>query len=318
MTWTLLVGLSACTGGGETLDTAPEATVTPYIYEQDEPVAPALSPAEVELAATEVLASLLELNAAPIVDAYFLAMAGQQGDCPDYYQNDGNVYWYDYCYADDGSYFSGYGFGYLYEDTAADGYLYNGGAVYTVAEVTTSQGYTFSGGGNAQALVATADMESGAHAVPHTIYSSVVSGAFAYDGPSAAGTWLESALTPDLTLYSYRIPENEIYPGYYGTVMQANGGVGGFVGEVSAAVLDSFTVMTSPLTACPVEPAGMLSVRDTEGVWYDILFDNTTEEGETMDPDLCDGCGTIYVQGEAAGEACVDTSVLTAWEVSPW
>ncbi len=314
---TLILAALACTTDVP-IEEQP-ASPTPYIYEAEDSVTPELSVDDVETALSEVMGTLLSLNGSPAVDAYFSSMAGQQGDCPDYYENEGNVYWYDYCYSDDGSSFSGYGFGYLYEDYEEGGYFYNGGTVFTVAEVTTGDGNSFSGGGSAQDLHLVVNEEAEVHALYHEAWSSSISGAFSYDGPEGAGTWLNEDISPDLALVVYLVPENEVYPGYNGKLVQVQGGVGGFVGEVSAAVADNFTVWSGGMNLCPAEPMGMLSVRDTEGVWYDVVFDNVNQDdGETMDPDLCDGCGTVYVQGQAQGEACVDTTLLTDWTVAPW
>lgn len=314
---TLILAALACTTE-PVMEEQPDAP-TPYIYEVEEGVSPSLDVGDVELALSEVMGTLLTLNGAPAVDAYFLAMAGQQGDCPDYYENNGNVYWYDYCYADDGSSFSGYGFGYLYEDYLEGNYFYNGGTVFTVAEVTTADGSTFSGGGSAQNLHLISDVESEGVALYHEAWSSSVSGAFGYDGPEGQGTWMDSDLNPDLQIIAYLVPESDLYPNYFGHQIQIQGGVGGFVGEVSAVVADNFTVWSGGMNLCPEEPMGMLSVRDTEGIWYDVLFDNVNQDaGETVDPAECDGCGTVYVQGEAQGQACVDTTLLTDWTVTPW
>ena len=314
---TLILSALACTTDAP-IEEQP-GIPTPYIYETEEEVSPALSVDDVETALSEVMATLLTLNGAPPVNAYFASMAGQQGDCPDYYENDGNVYWYDYCDSDDGTSFNGYGFGYLYEDFQDSGYFYNGGTVYTVAEVTRADGSTFSGGGSAQDLYLVVDEDAGVHDLYHEAWSSSVSGAFSYDGPEGQGTWLSQDISPDLQIVVYLIPESEEYPSYNGKLVQLQGGVGGFLGEVSAAVADDFVVWSGALNLCPLEPMGMLSVRDTEGVWYDVVFDNVNQDsGETMDPALCDGCGTVYVQGQAQGQACVDTTLLTDWTVSPW
>ncbi|MSQ02588.1 MAG: hypothetical protein EXR71_11990 [Myxococcales bacterium] len=49
--------------------------------------------------------------------------------------------------------------------------------------------------------------------------------------------------------------------------------------------------------ACGERPSGSLGVRDDQGYWYDLRYDEST----------CDGCGTVWFDGrEDLGPACVD------------
>lgn len=310
--------LFACTTTvNDTTEPEPAVEPSPYIYDEGETEVPSLEIAEVEATLTEVLDLLPELSARPVVDAYSVAMTGQQSDCPDYYSgDDGSVYWYDYCTADDGTYFTGYGFNYVYVDTPSDGYLYNGEQVFTVSEITTPDGYTFTGGGSASDLIAHSDETA---EIPHTIYQSALQGAFSYDGPEAEGTWLASGVTPDLQMVAYDVPPNDVYPGYDGRVLVAVGSVSGLSGQISAVVFTDFGITSGLYTSCDLEPGGEVSVRDGDGLWYDVLFDGPTPfTEEVTDPADCDGCGTVYFRGQELGQACIDATVLTAWEVSPW
>ena len=51
-------------------------------------------------------------------------------------------------------------------------------------------------------------------------------------------------------------------------------------------------------------------MRGEDGSWYDVLFDGPNDLQPETPPDLCDGCGQVYYQGDAMGEACADFSAL--------
>ena len=298
--------LLACTAN-DAVDTA-DLVTSPYIYDEDEPAAPELSVEDVAGAVTELIGVLLNLNAGPILTAYEASMSGQQQDCPDYYEQDGSVYWYDYCYAADGSSFSGYGFLYDYVDHEQDGYIYNGQQVYTVSEIVDSEGATFTGGGGAQNLRLD---YVGTENVMHTTWSSVINGSFAYDGPGTADSWMGEGLAPDGVVYVTEIPE-EAGLGVWGRLIVADGGVGGLTGTANTVVVDTFHVWPAVFgNSCEIEPHGTVSVRDTEGLWYDLVFDGVEAwSEEVVDEADCDGCGTVYFHGDVLGEACVDVSGL--------
>lgn len=154
----------------------------------------------------------------------------------------------------------------------------------------------------------------------HTIWYSVLEGGFAYDGPEAAGTWMNEGIAPSLTLQIIEIPE-EADIGFSGRIFNAIGGVSGLAGTASTVVLDAFQVWPAAFgNSCPEEPHGIVSVRDDEGLWYDVVFDGAepwTEE--PIDPALCDGCGGIYFRGEKIGSTCVDVLDLPGVVgVEPW
>lgn len=64
---------------------------------------------------------------------------------------------------------------------------------------------------------------------------------------------------------------------------------------------------------CVQEPLGWIGLRDTDAVWYDLVFLPRTGDDITAPPyenphSVCDGCGTLYVRGVESGEICVDLS----------
>lgn len=279
-------------------------TPVPYVYDAEDPPAPELALADIEAAVDAAVPLLPALSANPVFPAYAQAIAGADAGCPSYYESDGNRYWYDQCTSDAGASFSGYSF-YVNYDGYDDGsgVPYDGDAVYGVAEVQTADGYTFVAGGSAVSLVQNAET--------YTVYYSSVHGGFSWDGPGAEGTWLEEGVAPDLDMYAYATE-----PGNFFLV---NGGIAR-VGGLDAVVFDTLVIFADGLgSACGSEPGGAMSVRDNDGNWYDVVFDGppSFEENEA-DPELCDGCGTAYFQGEAIGPVCADFTRLLDFEGAPW
>lgn len=306
----LLAFLAAgCGPVGPDVEDPQPAAPAPYIFEEDAPPVAELDAAELEVAIESAVALALTLNAGPVFPAYDAAMAGAEEACPAYYSAEGSRYWYDSCTASSGAIYSGYSFYQLYDDfDAGDGSLYDGQAVYGVAQIVTPDGYTYEAGGSAQNLVASG--------LGYTYFSSVIAGSFSWNGPEAAGTWLETGVSPDITMLGYTAPG-------YGNYMLLDGGLSGLGGLdaslLDTVVFDSVLLFSAALgSSCPTEPGGVVSVRDDSGNWYDVVFDGPTESGEVSDPDLCDGCGSAWFRGEPLGEVCADFSRLLDWEVSPW
>ncbi|MCB9761626.1 MAG: hypothetical protein H6739_17410 [Alphaproteobacteria bacterium] len=285
-----------------------------YIYEESDPPAPSLSIAQVEDAITEAVVGAFDLNAQPVIAGYQAAMVGQEEGCPDYYANEDNTYWYDYCYSEDGSYFSGYGFIYHYDRVEnGDGYLVSGDYVYLVADIVNGDGHAFSGSGAAYNVQM--DWEGD---TPHTLYYSIVQGTFSYDGPEVSGTWMDEDIAPDLTILAYWVPE-DTSPQFHGGLVNLQGGVSGLSSEADTVVMDGVSIFQEGLASmCPIEPSGTISVRDPSGNWYDVIFDGPTEPGAAIDTSACDGCGAVFYRGERLGDACVDFSPLLDWEEQPW
>ncbi len=287
---------------------AAEAPV-PYLFEEEDPPVASVDVSDLEAAIASAVALTLSLNAGPVFPAYHAAMADTDGSCPDYYDYEGSQYWYDECSTPSGTSFSGYGFYQIYDDyDAGDGSIYNGHSLYGVARIETPDGETFVAGGSAYQLVATA--------VDYTYYVSQIAGSFAWDGQEASDTWLATELSPDLTMTAY-------VAGAYGSMVVADGGVSGLgaelaTGGLDTVVFDALTLMTDALTTCPTEPGGVVSVRDADGNWYDVVFDGPAEYGDTVNSTLCDGCGSAYFRGVYVGNVCADFSALVDWEVSPW
>ncbi|MDP2315715.1 MAG: hypothetical protein Q8P41_22650 [Pseudomonadota bacterium] len=302
----LVTALAGCPPAEPEVVVEPPDEPAPYIFEEEAPPVPELAAADLEVAIESAVALSLTLNAAPIFPAYTTAMVGAEPSCPAWYDYQGSQYWYDTCTASTGASFSGYSFYQFYDRyDAGDGSVYDGQAVYGVAQITTPEGYTYQAGGTAQNLVATGE--------GYVYFSSVIAGAFSWDGPEAAGTWLETGVSPDITLLGYVVPES-------GNYVSIDGGLSGLGGELDTVVFDAVVLFDfgDAGSPCPTEPSGVVSVRDSDGDWYDVVFDGPSEYGEAVDAELCDGCGSAWFRGEPLGEVCADFTSLLDWEASPW
>ena len=303
----MLVLLSLACSSEAPADSGAPAEPTPYLVDEEAPPAPALDAATLEGAIAEALAQAWTLRADPILLGYEAAMAHAEPGCPDYYSNDGNVYWYDQCTTSDGTRFDGYGFAQIYEGyDAGDGNLYDGFGLYGVARVTTPEGHRFVSGGSAYSL-RTANADT-------TTWQSVIQGTFSWDGAEASDSWKVGDLTPDLTLVAVGANANAL-----GRAVAIQGSVGGLEGPVNAVLFDGFLIYTAAWgSACAIEPGGGVSLRGEDGGWYDVLFDGPAEWGGSADAAACDGCGDAWFRGEPIGTVCMDATTLLRWEDSPW
>ena len=284
----------------------------PYIYEEEPLPSPAVDADMVAAAANAGLVRALELGAAPVFPAYKAAMAAADSGCPNYYDYNGSLYWYDNCMAEGGGSFSGYSFYQLYDhmDDGA-GSVYNGEGLSGVSQVVTADGHRFEAGGSAYYY----RIDHAAQSPDDATYStwiSVVQGAFGYDGTEAAGTWLTEGVAPDLTYYAAYVPALE------GRTAVVDGSVGGLSGDISYLVFDNLTLWSPEISTCPQEPGGGFSVRGSDGYWYDVTFDGATDWGQQVAAADCDGCGRLWFEGEELGTVCVDFSSALGWGDAPW
>lgn len=248
------------------------------------------------------------ITGAPVMVAYNTVMASADDGCPNYYELDGNVYWYDQCTTASGSQFSGYSFYYGYTDyDGGDGNIYNGAQLYGVAQVWDAEGHQLDLGGSAADMVLTAADGS------YTYWYSVVQGSFAWDGAGTEGTWVSPGMAPDLTLTAIE------YPAYDGHMFLVSGGVGGLSGAYETVVFDDLTLYDAGIGGdCPEEPGGTISVRDPNGYWYDVFLDGQLTTDDAVRDAACDGCAEVWYQGTSLGEVCADFTTLTTWEGAPW
>jgi hypothetical protein len=243
---------------------------------------------------------MLELDAAPLVDAYRNAMDGSEPGCPMFY-NDGDVaYWLDTCTAGSGATYDGYGL----DDVQlgidlGDGMLTDISTMGGVGIVTGPSGHTVDVNGFAQEIVQIS---------PDGLVSTsttLLSGDFWTDDPVADGTWLSDGVVPNVYVTRYGIVG-------VGEATVASGVLEGLSGEFPTVVFDDALISAESLgiTDCELEPTGSVSVQLPGGDWVDILFDPAVEGDVvvTEDASSCDGCGRAWHRTLELGPACFDFS----------
>ncbi|HHO51899.1 MAG TPA: hypothetical protein ENK18_13715 [Deltaproteobacteria bacterium] len=279
-----------------------------YIYEEESPPEPTASLAEISDALQDAIDTTLWVNAAPVSAAYNAAMATSSQQCPYFYTTPDGTYWYDSCTAPSGASFDGYVFAYEaqgvldpYSGMILDYWYAFGGATVSVP------------GGDRLELGGLALVQEGTinDGVDINVYVSQLQGSFAWDGAEAAGTWLETDIDPDLTLYITDIPLLNSASTF------VDGGFGGLDGW--AIAFDENIIFDEVLgSSCDREISGTLGIRSPDGHWYDVRFDGPVDETDMVPQSECDGCGTAYFQGEEIGEVCTDFRPLLTWGAKPW
>ena len=301
--------LVACGGKEPAVEEQQETPVeepSPYIYDDldDDATAP-YDQAAVEEALNEAFASAISFHAGPPIDAYKLAMEGATDDCPDYYSDGTNTYWYDYCTSSKGASFNGYSYYYAYDGYNDGTYTYVGDQVYVEAVIETADGDDFEGGGYAYKLNLT-------DADGNLVYYSVLGGAFSWTGGGVEDTWMGDGVRAETSMWI------SVYPEYDMNFISLAGGVTNLNSQYdTVSFTDVVYGSTGSWWSCPGEPGGTVSVRADDGTWFDVVFDVNPETWE-VEEDLCDGCGTVWHRGEIVGEACPDPRPLTDWEDAPW
>lgn len=304
----LLVWLSpGCLTGAEPVADDPAYESVPYDVAGPDAGTPEFDAGAMSAAITDALSAAKGITGAPVLLAYTTVMATADDTCPNYYDYNGNIYWYDQCTTETGSEFSGYSFYYLYDNfDAGDGNIYNGAQVSGVAQMWDADGHELAIGGAAANLVLTATDDS------YTYWYSVVQGSFSWDGAGTEGTWVTPGMAPDLVLTALE------YPDYNARMFYIHGGLSGLGGVYDAVVFDNLTLYDAGIGDCPEEPGGTISVRDANGYWYDMTLEGQLDTSVSTKASDCDGCAAVWYQGQELGEVCADYTILTTWEGAPW
>ncbi len=290
---------------------------TPWTFEGDPEPTPQLDLDQVGLAVEELIDTVLQTNASPVLFGYDSVMTSSDDYCPYAYAYEDlsgpgleSTLWYGGCETARGSVFDGYAFHLLYDDyyDATYDVTYNGSYIFAQAQVLDDQGTTFRAGGLAYGIAGTLYPDTPEEILLH---QSIVSGTFSWDGDEGL-SWLSTELLPDLTLYSYW------WPAWDSGYLYLHGGASGLGGTVDTVVLDEVQIADAAVGLCDLEPYGQASVRDDDGNWYDVVYDGWTWDELPLGDGACDGCGAVYFRGDYLGEACTDFSPLVGWSERPW
>jgi len=301
----LLLGLWAGCGSGDKNASAPEESAA-YITDDDTTEIPDLNPSYFSGVIDEAIAAVMSLRTSPISQGYIAATAGGDTDCPTLAENNGVAYWIDTCVSDDGTRFDGVGTITTFEDfTNEGGYTYTGMQMYAVATVTDPEGHTFQGTGSAADLRGTGPYGEWIQFVQ-------IEGDFSWDGPEAAGTWLESDLSADIAMMASTDPTGWRNLGLDGVVQGLY--------AADAVIFHDLQVLSGlPDDSCTPEPTGAISVRDLDGNWIDLEFHGPEEGQWPPDEAACDGCAQAWYLGLDMGQVCPKFNLLRNWEgPHPW
>lgn len=280
-----------------------------YVYTDDE-AQPTVDLDHVQLALEDAADQLLLVDPTLWINAYTQAMAWEDYYCPyhyeDYLELYGYDYWYGGCETEDGGSYDGYAYGYQYTEPVDSGVFFYWSYGWLSGELGIEHP-----DGSALDLAGyfyTQDYEI----AQNRYQSSQMDGSIRWDGPGYEGTWLETGISANLILSS---GFNEST----GTYVSIDGGLSGYAGESTAVWFDGvYMAQESRGHDCEIEPSGVVSVRQTDGTWVDVIFDGAPYLGGEVFPAACDGCGEAWVDGVEVGEVCPDLSVLTGWTGRPW
>ena len=141
------------------------------------------------------------------------------------------------------------------------------------------------------------------------------SGDVTLQSSSEATTWLTESYVYDYTI-AFRDYDDDA-----GMYADWEGGIFGISGDAPAIYASDFYIYSGDAgSPCEQEPSGLISIRDTEGQWYDVEFHGPPYSGAWSYQPACDGCGEVWFRGEYMGEACVDFEIFMQWngEGRPW
>lgn len=315
MLWLLL----ACApGADEVASTAPPTPWDPGVPEGAE------LPVELDqiAAGIEALApQLVALDASAWFDLYEHQLDQADDDCPALETTDDgpgfrSTYWAgDGCVADSGATFDGYV--YATERDAwqdQDGRIWRGDDAKGEPEVLHADGSRFVVGGFAYQLQAyhpdTRDR----------VARTGLQGDVLWDGPDVTGdAWFLDGVAGDVELTAWWIDEQ---PAVH---MEAT--VTGLAGAFPTVQAHGFGAVSPLLGAdCPSEPGGLLGLRTDQG-WITVAFAGASAPPDVPElaqlqvaqvDDPCDGCGTVWWDGQVAGQVCGGVDAWLDWEERPW
>ncbi|MFT5681712.1 MAG: hypothetical protein ACI8RZ_002618 [Myxococcota bacterium] len=295
--------LAGCTPTDDTatptVDTDDDTEPSPYLVDDVEPATFSLTADQVVVAINEVIATAVDYDGHVAIEAFDEVMAYADDACPmNTSTAEGDVFWDTICTAESGATYSG-----LMSLFESETEFERRGDLRAEVLITTPSD---------EQLVIAGDIHTSVNLVNRTWYSSVA-GVVDYNGPASVGSWLEDA--SDITLeYTLSLsPEDEL--------LQAviDGSITTAAGAGTAVDMDDFVLSKAEGFPCPMEPSGRISIRDSQGVWADVVFDVELEgERYTIGDGACDGCGTLWYDGENLGPVCVDVDPPFQAEMPPW
>lgn len=304
MVW-LVIAVTACRGEAPTVEQEEEPYIEPseWVYEAGEESTSEFDGDAVADTLNRLMEEAWRYNSVDIIDRYYANLTLADTTCPTWFEYEGQSYWFANCETQDGAEYDGYLFSYVYEqdDVYGNGDLWDMDQLYGYATIVDLQDQWLHIGGA-------------------TIYGEMVRD----DGFSAAYSYLQGGFLSEGANDDIFVDGTSLNFGMYaGTyvqypqvrLLQLSGQLAGF-GEPGEAI-DTVGLTAANTYDCPQEFMGSVDVRDVHGNWWSVVFDGMAETW-TIEPDLCDGCGTAYRGEEVVGEVCVDAESILNWTGTPW
>jgi hypothetical protein len=311
-------GSGAEAGAAGASDASSEDDPESYVYEAEEPGVK-LSLPEIERAIEEAILTVRWIDPGKMHDAYDNSESYGDEYCPvyddEYLEERDQYHWRDACTVGAGGSFSGYAYSNYWGDYTSDNgaYDYAGHAYFRgSARVIDGRGNTFIAAGNSSYY------ERKHYLNGDGTFSQSMFGNFRSDDPQFYGTWLAEDINVSLTHTStqYANHADHLGGGFY---IYWDASISGLAGEINAIRLSNIYMYSqNEGSMCEIEPSGSISIRDSEGNWYETEFDGPKYFGAAAFPPDCDSCGRVFWRGELLGEICPDFSLLTDWEERPW
>jgi hypothetical protein len=283
---------------------------SPYIYEEDEEPQPGLISSELADAVIEAVQVLANVDPEVINDTYLWHMGYSNAVCPDIYgggdESESFAYWVTSCAVGEVAAYEGESYRTLYNGASEDDFIYFGWYLDMGASML-ADGQSMTGSGTA----ANVRGEAGSY----TFWQSSIQGTWESTRPEFDGTWFDesSRLRPSLDRTAFLMPSTD------GRGVVMNGGITGLEGALDTVSVSNVALYDAALgSQCPEEVGGVVSVRDPDGDWYDIVFDGPLEAESEVDPADCDGCGAVWFRGQYVDDVCIDFSFLLDWGTEPW
>ena len=307
MVFWLVVG---CKGGQQSIGTTEDTAVPEPVYIDPDTLDIsnlALSELEVEEGVTRTLAMAIEMNTELLWSTYESVLDAGAGGCPEYAYNTQYSYgsehsWADSCTTAGGTTYSGSSLGLSY------GPHTNGLLTYDF-RLSLSSSFTVTWPDGSEFLMSGEASAARFSSQSTQTSSSSLNGEFHSNSADVTGTWLDQNLLMELTMNAT--------DGYNTRKVIMEGALVGMSGNVTASSYEELYFQAGTDIACPIEPYGIISVRDELGDWYDVQFHGESPSGE-LNPDLCDGCGDILYRGVSIGTACPNLDPYLHWTGSPW
>lgn len=282
-----------------------------YTYDEEE-VEPLLSLPEVEDAMELGFRTIMGADPNDVFEVFQDVLADGDADrsCPywyeTYYELYGYDYWYGGCTSDSDIYYDGSIYGIDYEPYSSGYYNYHRNAWWYGdwgAEYPDGQRWDISGYFRAYDYTYTY--------YPYRVNYLGFTGDVGWTGDDYEHTWFAGGASVDFAMSTMDYPA-------YGSYVTISGGMSSLSGDATTIHFTDFYIGTQGYSDCEDEPSGTISIRDSDGEWYQAVFDGPAYDGAEVFPPDCDGCGEVWFRGEKLGEVCPAFTVFTDWSETPW